>query len=94
MKPETKPPYLPDNVSNKEPAGRPIPSDPDALLYPAEAGYLLGNSTGTLANWRVQGKGPVFITCGRKQIRYRRADVLQWVADNSFSSTSEAGVGQ
>ncbi|WP_135080103.1 helix-turn-helix domain-containing protein [Terasakiella sp. SH-1] len=94
MNSSIKSPYLPDNVANNEPAGRPIPTDPDALLFPAEAGYLLGNSTGTLANWRVQGKGPSFITCGRKQIRYRRTDVLRWIADNSFSSTSEAGVGQ
>lgn len=94
MTSSTKPPYLPDNVSSNEPAGRPIPADPDALLFPAEAGYLLGNSTGTLANWRVQGKGPSFITCGRKQIRYRRADVQQWITDNSFTSTSQAGVGQ
>jgi len=82
--------HIPDNLITAEPAGRPIPSDPDATLYPAEGAYIAGVSTGTFANWRVQGKGPAFIKYG-KSIRYRRADVLQWIADQRFSSTSEAG---
>lgn len=84
---------IPDNLGTQEPAGRPLPIDADALLYPAEAAHLMCLSTGTLANWRVQGKGPAFVMCG-KNCRYRRADVLQWIAENRFTSTSEAGVKQ
>ncbi len=79
-------------TAKAEPAGRPIPIDPDALLYPSEAAYLRGQSEGTLANERVKGGGCTFIKLGRS-IRYRRADVLQWIADNSFTSTGAAGVG-
>jgi len=80
-------------TTNFKPAGRPIPTDPDALLYPAEAAYLRGQAEGTLRNERVKGDGCPFVKLGRS-IRYRRADVLQWIAENSYTSTSEAGVNQ
>ncbi|WP_417831628.1 helix-turn-helix domain-containing protein [Terasakiella sp.] len=73
-----------------EPAGRPTPTDPDALLYPAEAAYLRGQAEGTLRNERVKGGGCPFIQIGRS-IRYRRSDVVDWIADQRFTSTSEAG---
>ncbi|WP_135080054.1 helix-turn-helix domain-containing protein [Terasakiella sp. SH-1] len=78
-------------TTNPEPEGRQIPVDPDALLFPSEAAYLRGQSVNTLANERVKSGGCPFVKLGRS-IRYRRADVLQWIANNSFSSTSEAGV--
>lgn len=78
------------SISN-EPAGRPIPTDPDALLYPAEAAYLRGQSEGTLRNERVKGGGCPYVRLGRS-VRYNRADVLQWIAGNRFTSTSEAGI--
>ena len=55
---------------------------------PAVAGAL-GLQVNTRQIWRVHGKGPRFIRCGRL-IRYRPEDVSDWIASNSAQSTSEA----
>ena len=47
-------------------------------LTPGEAGEILRLAAGTLANWRVQGRGPKFHRMG-KRIRYARADVEAWL---------------
>lgn len=47
-------------------------------LTPGEAGEILRLAAGTLANWRVQGRGPKFQRMG-KRIRYARADVEAWL---------------
>jgi predicted DNA-binding transcriptional regulator AlpA len=71
------------------PAGRPLPSDTDALLYPAEAAHLLALSSRTLEGWRLRGGGPPFVRLNRA-VRYRRADVLAWIETRLFDSTSGA----
>ncbi len=44
------------NLTNG-PVGRPLPTDPDALLYPMEAAYLMALSDRTLEGLRVRGAG-------------------------------------
>jgi len=74
------------NVTNG-PAGRPLPTDPDALLYPVEAAYLMALSDRTLEGLRVRGGGPVYVRLNRA-VRYRRADVVAWINARCFASTS------
>ena len=77
-------------ITDPEPAGRPIPSDPDALLFGAEAAYLAGLSIRTLESLRLRGNGPCFIKFSRA-VRYRRLDVLAWIERKVRLSTSDRG---
>lgn len=74
-----------------EPAGRPVPSDPDALLHQAEAAYLTGLSGRTLETFRLRGGGPPFVALCRRAIRYRRRDLLAWIDARVQRSTSDPG---
>ena len=56
------------------------------------AAAMLGLSPGTLANWRVQGKGPAHIKLSpgkRGAVRYMRSDIEAWLANGMRSSTSD-----
>jgi helix-turn-helix protein len=53
----------------------------DALLSEVQVSDLLFISVRTLQTWRSQGSGPAFVRAGRA-IRYRRGDLLGWVAAN------------
>ncbi len=75
-------------TTNLGPAGRPIPSDPDSMLLPAEAAHFLGMSPRTLEAWRVRGGGPVFSKIGTRAVRYRRSDLIAWSAGRQRQSTS------
>ena len=59
-------------------------------------------STNDLAEWfnlshqwfeigRHKGYGPKFVKLGPKRVRYRRADVLEWLRARTHQSTSEYG---
>jgi hypothetical protein len=77
-----------------EPAGRPIPRDDDALLYPLEAAYLLGLSLRTLEQWRWRGCGLRYCAIGvgrRASIRYRRRDIIAFQDAALRRSTSDSG---
>jgi excisionase family DNA binding protein len=43
-------------------------------LTPTEAAKRLRVTTGTLSNWRVQGRGPVYLKFGRK-VLYPLAEI-------------------
>ncbi len=73
------------------PAGRIIPTDPDALLYQAEVAYLTAQSERTLEAYRLKGGGPPFIVIGKRGVRYRRGDVQEWIAARRRRSTSDPG---
>lgn len=77
-------------IANAEPAGRPIPRDPDVLLFGSEAAYLAGLSVRTFEAFRLKGGGPPYIKLGRA-VRYRRGDVLAWAAAKLRRSTSDRG---
>jgi len=72
------------------PSGRPIPLDPDALLDENEVAALIHQSTRTVQSYRLLGGGPPFAKLGRN-VRYRRVDVLDWIAQNIRCSTSDPG---
>jgi hypothetical protein len=69
--------------------GRPLPTDPNALLYPAEAACLMALSARTLEGLRLRGTGPPFVRLNRA-VRYRREDVIAWIDKRRFNSTSGA----
>lgn len=71
------------------PAGRPIPKDPEAALYPIEVSYLTGKSIRTLDAERLRGTGIPFLKAG-SAIRYRRGDVDAYIASNMRRSTVDA----
>src|SRR5579862_2169048 len=77
-------------IVDAEPAGRPIPRDPDVLLFGAEAAYLAGLSVRTFEALRLRGGGPPYVKLGRA-VRYRRGDVLAWTAAKLRRSTSDSG---
>lgn len=50
------------------------------LLTPSQVAQLIVRSTQTLANWRVQGRGPRHMNLGGR-VLYRREDVMDWIDD-------------
>jgi hypothetical protein len=50
------------------------------LLTPAQAAEVLGIPEGTLAQWRSQRRGPVFIKLEGRLVRYRARDLESYVA--------------
>lgn len=50
----------------------------DRLLTSQEAADMLGVAVDTLANWRLQGKGPRWLRVHRL-IRYWLSDLLKWL---------------
>jgi len=79
-----------DEFAESEPAARPIPRDPDALLFGVEMAYLLGLSVRTLEGLRLRGGGPPYVKLLRS-VRYRRGDGLAWAAGKLRRSTSDRG---
>ena len=75
----------------EEPAGRPIPEHPDALLVTTEAAFLLGLSHRTLEALRLRGGGPPFVVVTPKAIRYRRCDIDAFIEARRRTSTSDPG---
>lgn len=50
-------------------------------LTPKEFSREYGFSTGTLANWRMQRKGPPYYLVGRN-VFYNRKDIERWIRNN------------
>jgi len=54
--------------------------DPDRLFTPAETAALLGiRSERTLRNWAAAGTGPKRLRIGGRHVRYRAADIREWL---------------
>ena len=64
------------------------PGDSKELLTVSEAAEYLRCSKSSLNKWRISGRGPAFTYVGAL-VRYRRTDVLAYVATRVRSSTSE-----
>jgi hypothetical protein len=64
-------------------------TEPDELLTETEAAQLRRQSIRTLQVERQHGTGCSFVKLGRS-VRYRRSDVLQFIAANVKTSTTEA----
>lgn len=50
---------------------------------------LLGVPVPTIATWRHNGNGPRFLRLGGRVIRYRKTDVLRWIASSVVETTGE-----
>jgi hypothetical protein len=62
---------------------------PDGRLNAENAAKYLGYSCKTLAMWRCDGKGPVFIKGGGK-VFYFKKDLDEWImSGGKMSSTSQ-----
>ena len=57
------------------------------LYNTAEAAEALSLSKKTLERMRVEGTGPTFRKLGGA-VRYREDDLIAWLDENTFSSTS------
>lgn len=57
------------------------------LFTPEEAAHLLGVPVQTMARWRVEGRGPVFVKLGFK-VRYEPDEIEAWVVGQRRTSTS------
>src|ERR1051325_10295913 len=62
--------------------------NPDDLLCTKQLARWLGCSVEWLEIGRSRGYGPPFIRLGRP-VRYRRGDVLQWLTERRYASSSE-----
>lgn len=59
------------------------------LVDAKTAGQILGDlvgrsrpySDGTLGRWRSDGFGPEWVVCGRRTVRYHRAELERWVRE-------------
>lgn len=65
--------------------------DTDRLLDTRQAAARLGLAPNTLEIKRVTGGGPSFVKLGRS-VRYRIADLDNWVAERVVNSTSQVKV--
>lgn len=63
----------------------------DLLDTSAAADFLNLKTKRTLDNWRSLGCGPRFVKIGRA-VRYRRSDLLDFIAQNTFQHTGEMAV--
>ena len=63
----------------------------DDLLDNEQTAALLGIKPNTLEIWRCKGRGPEFVKMGdaaQAPVRYRRSAITDWLARQSFASTS------
>jgi predicted DNA-binding transcriptional regulator AlpA len=60
------------------------------LLTQIDLAEYLSKSTAWCERARWSGTGPKYIKLGR-HVRYKAADVLEWIEENSKSSTSDGG---
>lgn len=61
---------------------------PDDLLDEKDVAAWLKMSVRTVQAWRVSGAGPRFVRLNRA-VRYRRADVLDYLTRRTVASTSQ-----
>lgn len=52
--------------------------DRERALTTRQAAPIVGAATSTLAQWRLLGEGPPFFRVGRRHVRYRLGDLLDW----------------
>lgn len=58
------------------------------LLSPEEVSEMIGFNTGTLANWRSQGKGPRYQKIGR-MVKYHMSYVQEWLEGHPVIDTMQ-----
>ncbi len=68
-------------------ASKPIRLEDDVLYAEVVISRVLDCEEKTLQAWRSRGRGPAFVKIGRL-VRYRGADVKQWINSRTVRSTS------
>ena len=63
------------------------PVDFRRLLLPETAAVMLGVSKASLARWRCDGTGPIFVKIGGR-VGYAEGDLAAWVEARRRSTTS------
>jgi predicted DNA-binding transcriptional regulator AlpA len=63
--------------------------DPDELLSTAAVSEWLSLSMQWLEIGRHRGYGPRYCKLSPRRVRYRRADVLTWLAERTYQATAE-----
>ena len=59
-------------------------------VSPDETARRMGITRDTLANWRIEGKGPPYVKVGAR-VRYRLIDLAEYLASEVRTSTSDPG---
>lgn len=89
----SEPPAEADRVLAANPAAPVRSQEAGGLLTQREGAAFLGVSPRTLEGWRVRGGGPRFVRLGRA-VRYRRADLEEYMHERTWRSTSEDATAQ
>lgn len=63
--------------------------DPDLHIDEKHAAEYLGISFRTLQGYRTKGGGPEFIKIGKKAVRYKIQDLIDWANDRKKKNTSQ-----
>ena len=58
----------------------------ELLLTPKQAAEFLGIPSGTLAQWRSERRGPPYIKLEDRLVRYRRADLEEYLAAHAVAT--------
>lgn len=80
-------------INEPKPKRLPNPNlvnDPEALWDEFASAELLGITPRTLQSWRISGGGPVYIKISARCVRYRRADLVDFISKRRQTSTSES----
>ena len=67
------------------------PLEPLALLTTPQAADECGICAETMAIWRRRGSGPPYVRLTSKSLRYRRADLADWVAACLITPNARGG---
>jgi predicted DNA-binding transcriptional regulator AlpA len=64
-------------------------TNPNRLVTEHQAADMLCYSVRALQNWRHRGGGPRFVKVSARSVRYRIADLLDWIDARTVANTSE-----
>lgn len=60
----------------------------EEFMLAAEVALLLRLQVRTLTLWRKKGHGPPWVRLGPREVRYRKDDVMAWVASQTCGGQS------
>ena len=59
------------------------------VMTEKQAADYIGYAPGTLAKWRLTGRGPKYLRISATSVRYRQSDIDEWLDERVYQSTSE-----
>lgn len=83
-RPQTDDPRVP-GVPGRRKSGRlafPSTTKCESLLTPTQAGEFLSVPETTLAQWRSQRRGPLYVKLESRLVRYRRSDLEAYIGQH------------